>query len=79
MLEEFTVEARTHSDFLMFAKAYNVNMTNRKIHTFPGCYDADKLYEFIPFDSMEEIEKFEKDHNVHFARCEKCFPDEAAK
>lgn len=50
---------------------YNVNVykQSRMIHKKNGCY-CSKPYQFIPFDSIEEIKQFEKDNNVQFTYCQ---------
>lgn len=66
MLEEYT-----QKDFKKNAKNYNVNIGKgfRTLHKKNGCHCSTPLWEFIPFDSLEEVERFEKEHNVNFMRC----------
>ena len=37
------------------------------------CY-YQKPFQFIPFDSIEDVEAFEKQHACSFRRCRNCFP-----
>ena len=43
---------------------------------YKKCYYAKPCSVFIPFDSLEEVEQFEKDHHVTFRRCGNCFPED---
>lgn len=60
--------------FLVFQKEYgnyNVNTykQSRMIHKKDGCYNS-KPYQFIPFDTLEDIKIFEESHNVKFTFCQ---------
>ena len=61
MFEEYT-----QKDFKKNAKNYNVNIGKgfRTLHKKNGCHCSTPLWEFIPFDSLEEVESFEKIHEV---------------
>ena len=50
---------------------YNVNVykQTRMIHKKNGCHFS-RPYQFIPFDTLEEIEQFELKHDVCFTRCQ---------
>ena len=65
------LETYTKKDFTKNAKNYNVNMGKglRTLHKKGGCYYSYGLWQFIPFDTIEEVEHFEKIHNVNFLRC----------
>lgn len=73
MLETYKKE-----NFREDSKAYNVNMCGdvRTLHRLNGCHCSKWLSPFIPFDTLEEVEKFETQHNVNFKRCKnrECFP-----
>jgi len=61
----------SYTDFAKYSKVYNVNVEghSRMVHKKGGCY-CSKPYRFIPFDSLEEIKKFEKEHNIQFTYCQ---------
>ena len=69
------LNAYSFSDFSNYAKNYNVNVykQSRMVHKRNGCYYS-KLYQFIPFDTLEEIKQFEKIHDIQFTYCknQKC-------
>ena len=50
---------------------YNVNVykSARTVHKKGGCYNS-QPYQFIPFDTLEDIERFEKTHNIKFTYCQ---------
>ena len=50
---------------------YNVNVYKnaRTVHKKDGCYNS-QPYQFIPFDTLEDIENFEKMHNIKFTFCQ---------
>ena len=58
------LEEKASLDFNQNSKKYNVNVFNhsRMVHMKNGCYYS-HLYKFIPFNSIEEIEQFEKEHS----------------
>ena len=66
MLEEYI-----RKNFKENSKNYNVNIGKgfRTLHKRNGCHCSNGLWEFIPFDSLEDVEQFEKIHNVNFLRC----------
>lgn len=66
LLDEFS-----HTDFAKYAKNYNVNVngSTRMVHRKDGCYYS-KPSQFIPFDTPQEIEAFEKDHDIKFTYCQ---------
>lgn len=72
MLEEFKKRnfEKNHGD-------YNVNMCGdiRSLHKKDGCYYSKGMYEFIPFQTLEEVKKFESLHRVNFRFCKLCFPN----
>ena len=41
--------------------------------------DVYKRQAFIPFNTLEEAEQFQKEHNVAFCKCGNCFPKEGKK
>ena len=45
----------------------------------PKCYYSAGMYAFIPFNTLEEAEQFQKEHNVAFCKCGNCFPKEGKK
>lgn len=65
------LNAYSFSDFSKYAKTYNVNVykQSRMVHKRNGCYYS-KLYQFIPFDTLEEIKQFEKIHDIQFTYCQ---------
>ena len=65
------LDAYSFTDFSKYSKHYNVNVfkQSRMVHKKDGCA-CSKPYKFIPFDSLEEIEKFEKEHNIEFTYCQ---------
>lgn len=75
MLEEFTITCGSGKAFQKYSKKFNVNMTviMRTLHEKDKCYYSKGMTNFIPFDSIEEVEQFEKEHNVIFRRCGNCF------
>lgn len=58
-------------NFNRYSKKYNVNTykQSRMVHLKGGCYYS-RPFQFIPFDTIEEIEEFEKTHNVKFTYCQ---------
>ena len=58
-------------DFSKYSKNYNVNVTKqtRMVHKKDGCYYS-RPYQFIPFDTLDEIKEFEKKHNIQFTFCQ---------
>ena len=76
MLEEFTIIAQNGKTFREFSKDYNVNMTGlvRTLHKKgTSCPCANGMFSFIPFDNLDEVKKFEQEHEVTFKRCGNCF------
>ena len=59
------------TDFNKYSKKYNVNVykQSRMVHKKDGCH-CSKPYQFIPFETLEEIEEFEKIHNIKFTFCQ---------
>ena len=58
-------------DFSKYSKKYNANVykQSRMIHKKDGCYYS-RPYQFIPFDTLEEIEEFEKENDIQFTFCQ---------
>ena len=76
MLEEFTITCGTGKEFQELSKDYNVNMTGivRTLHKKGSkCPWSKGMYSFIPFDTLEEVRKFEELHIVTFKPCGNCF------
>lgn len=75
MLEEYTFTSGSGKLFQEKSKNFNVNMTVivRTLHKKNGCYYSNGMTKFIPFDTIEEVERFEQEHNVAFRRCANCF------
>ncbi len=65
------LDEHSYTDFTKYSKEYNVNVEkhSRMVHKKAGCYYS-KPYRFIPFDSLEEIKKFEKEYNIQFTYCQ---------
>ena len=65
------LDSFSFTDFKKNSKHYNVNVykQSRMVHKKDGCYYS-KPHKFIPFDSLEEIKKFEKRHNIQFTYCQ---------
>lgn len=65
------LEVFSFTDFKTNSKNYNVNIykQSRMVHKKGGCYYS-RPYQFIPFDSLEEIERFEKIHDIKFTYCQ---------
>lgn len=61
----------SYTDFVKYSKNYNINVykQSRMVHRKDGCYYS-KPFQFIPFDSLEEIERFEKIHGIKFTYCQ---------
>ena len=59
------------TDFEQYSKNYNVNVfkQSRMVHKKDGCH-CSKPYQFIPFDSLKEIDEFEKTHGIQFTYCQ---------
>ena len=59
------------TDFNKYSKSYNINVykQSRMVHKKGGCYYS-KPYRFIPFDTLEGIKKFEKEHKIQFTYCQ---------
>ncbi len=77
------LDTYSYNDFNKYSKKYNVNVENhsRMVHKKDGCYYS-KPYKFIPFDSLEDINFFERTHNIKFTYCQnpKCgFNDKTIK
>ena len=66
LLDEYS-----YTNFVKYSRNYNINVykQSRMVHKKNGCYHSN-LYQFIPFDSLEEIKCFEKTHNVKFTYCQ---------
>ena len=64
------LDEKSYTEFQKYSK-YNVNVykQSRMVHKKEGCYYS-KPYRFIPFDSLEEIERFEKTHDIKFTYCQ---------
>ncbi len=77
MLEKNTIIVSSKREFDKKVKSYFVNMENnmRTLHKTGNCYYANCAYKFITFDSMDEVEKYEKEHKdaTPFRRCGNCF------
>ena len=75
MLEEYTITSGSGTAFQKHSKDYNVNMTVkiRTLHRKGCCKDSDGMTSFIPFDSLEDVKRFEEEHNITFRRCGHCF------
>ena len=75
MLDKYTFSSGSAALFQEKSKKYNVNMTVivRTLHKKDGCCHSNGMTKFIPFDTIEEVENFEKLHNVTFRRCANCF------
>lgn len=76
MLEEYTITSGSGKLFQELSKEYNVNMTGlvRTLHKKGStCPYSHGMTSFIPFDTLDEVEKFEKEHIVTFKRCGNCF------
>ncbi len=60
------------TDFKKYSKNFNVNTfkQSRIVHKKGGCYCSKFLYQFIPFDSVEDIKKFEEKYNIKFTYCQ---------
>ena len=59
--------------FLKFKKDYgnynvNVYKHSRMVHKKDGCYCSEP-YQFIPFNSLEEIYEFENKYDIQFTFC----------
>lgn len=84
MLTDYTEHAGSEALFRKMLKPstkYIVNMTcnARTLHKVnsPHCnYSKYGFYDFIQFDSLEDVRKFEKDHDVSFIKCGNCFETE---
>lgn len=74
-LQDFIIQSGNGTTFREASKEYNVNMTKkqRTLHKKGSCPHSNGMYEFIPFDTLADAEKFEKEHNVTFRRCGHCF------
>lgn len=61
----------SYTNFEKYSKQFNVNTdkSNRMVHRKDGCYYC-KPYQFLPFDSLEEIKQFEEKHNIKFTYCQ---------
>ena len=66
LLDEYS-----YTDFAKYSRNYNINVykQSRMVHKKDGCYYS-KPSQFIPFDSLEEIKEFEKQHNIQFTYCQ---------
>lgn len=75
MLGNFTIISGNATEFKKNSKEYNVNMTGlvRTLHKKDACYYSKYMTSFIPFNSLVEVEQFEKEHNIVFKRCGNCF------
>ena len=74
-LQEYVIRGGDGKVFQKRSKDYNVNMTKqqRTLHKKGNCPYSKGMWEFIPFDTLEDVEKFEKEHVVKFRRCGNCF------
>ena len=65
------LDAQSFKNFSKNSKKYNVNTYkhSRMVHKKGGCYYS-KPFQFIPFDSLEEIKQFEKDNDIQFTYCQ---------
>lgn len=65
------LDEHSFCDFSKYSKKYNVNVYkhSRMIHKKDGCYYS-KPYQFIPFDTLEEIERFERENGIQFTFCQ---------
>ena len=74
-LKDFIIRSGDGQTFQELSKDYNVNMTKqqRTLHIKGRCPNSNSMYDFIPFDTLDDAEKFEKEHDVIFRKCGKCF------
>jgi len=65
------LDEKSFFDFQKNSSNYNVNVfkQSRMVHKKNGCYYS-KPFQFIPFESLEEIKVFEKKYNVQFTYCQ---------
>ena len=77
MLDKDVIHVPGKAEFDKYAKCYFVNMTNnmRTLHVTGKCCKSKCCNDFITFDSMEEIEKYQKIHAdaTPFRKCGLCF------
>lgn len=79
MLEQDTKIAKTKKSFTENAGEYFVNMGNmiRTLHKKdnPSCQYSHHAYQYISFESLKDVEKYEKAHKdaTPFRRCGNCF------
>ena len=67
------LDKKSFLDFNKNSGNYNVNTykQSRMVHKKGGCYYS-KPYQFIPFDTIEEIKEFERKHDIQFTYCQNC-------
>ena len=65
------LEEKSFFNFSKYAKAFNVNVykQTRMVHRKNGCH-LSRPFQFVPFDTLEEIEAFEKMYDVKFTYCQ---------
>ena len=65
------LDSYSYYNFSKNSKKYNVNVfkQSRMVHKKDGCYYS-HLYQFIPFDTLEEIKAFEEKNNIKFTFCQ---------
>ena len=65
------LENFSFTDYKKHSKNYNVNVykQTRMVHKKDGCHWA-ASYQFIPFDTLEEIDKFQTQYGVKFTYCQ---------
>lgn len=79
MLDEFKRIAHNRKGFNEQVGRYFVNMqgNRRTLHITecPKCQRSTYAYEFITFDTLDEVAKFEDEHrdDTPFIRCRNCF------
>ncbi len=79
MLDEYIETANNTNDFIKHAGVYFANMEKniRTLHKtgYRSCQYSSFAYQFIPFNSFEEVVAFENKHTdmTPFRRCGNCF------
>lgn len=65
------LERHSCTDFDKDSKEYNVNVykQSRMVHKKRWLL-LFKTYQFIPFDSLDDVKKFENDYGVQFTYCQ---------
>ena len=77
MLNHDTIYVKSKQEFDNKVSNYFVNMTNnaRTLHKAYGCYYAKMAYNFITFDTLEDVAEYEKLYQdaTPFRKCGNCF------